>query len=102
MIEARDLRKNFGRVEAVRSVTFSAPDAAITGLLGANGAGKSTTLGMLCGLICPDGGSVEIEGHVGDARDRRRAIGALPDHQGLYPRLTARENLARLQRLSPR
>ena len=93
MIEARELRKSFGRVEAVRGVTFTAPDAAITGLLGANGAGKSTTLAMLCGLIRPDRGSVEIDGHAGDARDRRRSIGALLDHQGLYPRLTARENL---------
>ena len=99
MIHARDLRKRFGHVDAVKRVTFSAPDGAITGLLGANGAGKSTTLAMLCGLIRPDDGSVEIDGDTGDARDRRRAIGALLDHQGLYPRLTARENLEYFGRL---
>jgi len=84
MIEARNLKKSFGPVQAVRDLSFRAPDGAITGLLGSNGAGKSTTLRMICGVLQPDHGSVRID----------KAVGALLDHIGLYPRLTARENLA--------
>lgn len=83
MIETRNLKKSFGAVQAVRDLSFSAPDGKITGLLGSNGAGKSTTLRMICGVLHPDHGSVRIDGRVG----------ALLDHIGLYPRLTARENL---------
>jgi sodium transport system ATP-binding protein len=84
MIEARNLQKNFGAVQAVRDLSFSAPDGAITGLLGSNGAGKTTTLRMICGVLQPDNGWVRID----------KAVGALLDHIGLYSRLTARENLA--------
>jgi sodium transport system ATP-binding protein len=84
MIEAHNLKKSFGPVQAVRDLSFSALDGAITGLLGSNGAGKSTTLRMICGVLKPDHGSVHVD----------KALGALLDHIGLYPRLTARENLA--------
>jgi sodium transport system ATP-binding protein len=84
MIEASNLKKSFGAVQAVRDLTFQALDGKITGLLGSNGAGKTTTLRMICGVLQPDHGSVRVD----------RAIGALLDHIGLYPRLTARENLA--------
>lgn len=83
MIETRNLKKSYGAVHAVRDLSFSAPDGKITGLLGSNGAGKSTTLRIICGVLEPDHGSVRIEG----------PVGALLDHMGLYPRLTARENL---------
>jgi sodium transport system ATP-binding protein len=83
MIEALNLKKSFGPVHAVRDLSFSAPDGAITGLLGSNGAGKSTTLRMLCGVLQPNHGSIQID----------KTLGALLDHIGLYPRLTARENL---------
>jgi sodium transport system ATP-binding protein len=84
MIQARNLQKSFGSVQAVRDLSFNAPDGAITGLLGSNGAGKSTTLRMICGVLQPDHGWVRID----------KTVGALLDHIGLYPRLTARENLA--------
>ena len=84
MIQARNLQKSFGAVQAVRDLSFSAPDGAITGLLGSNGAGKTTTLRMICGVLQPDNGWVRID----------KPVGALLDHVGLYPRLTARENLA--------
>src|SRR5205085_715537 len=57
MIEADDLAKRFGDVEAVRQVTFTAPDGAITGLLGPNGAGKTTTLRMISTLVAPTRGA---------------------------------------------
>jgi sodium transport system ATP-binding protein len=89
MIQVRNLKKNFGAVQAVRDLSFNAPNGAITGLLGSNGAGKTTTLRMICGVLQPDLGSVSI-----DSVRIDNAIGALLDHIGLYPRLTARENLA--------
>jgi len=92
MITVKDLRKRFGDVRAVDGVSFDVRDGEITGLLGANGAGKSTTLGVMAGLLRPDAGRVEVNGL--HARNARRHLGALLDHQGLYPRLTARENIA--------
>jgi sodium transport system ATP-binding protein len=94
MIEIHQLHKRFGHVAAVNGLSFTASDGAITGLLGANGAGKTTTLGMICGLLAPDSGKVSIGGKASNGCDRRSLIGALLDHQGLYPRLTARENIA--------
>ena len=91
MIEVRDLRKRFGPVQAVDGVTFQAPDGRITGLLGANGAGKSTTLRIISGVIAADSGSVSVDGAAGDAA--RMRLGVLPHLSGLYPRLTARENI---------
>src|SRR5580704_1504822 len=67
MIEVRNLQKQFvqkqfGAIAALRDVSFLAPDGAITGLLGANGAGKSTTLRTICGVLSPGGGEVRIDG----------------------------------------
>lgn len=93
MIEVQGLRKRFGPVTAVDDLTFTAADGTITGLLGENGAGKTTTLGMICGLLAPDSGSILIDGGPGGVHDARRRVGALLEHQGLYPRLTARENI---------
>ena len=94
MLRVADLQKRFGTVTAVQRVSFTAPDGAITGLLGANGAGKSTTLAMICGLLRPDAGTIEIDDHRVDVTQRRSGVGALLDHHGLYPRLTVRENIA--------
>jgi sodium transport system ATP-binding protein len=95
MIQASHLKKAFGPVQAVRDLTFSAPDGAITGLLGSNGAGKTTTLRMICGVLQPDRGSVCIDNAPpsSDPRSFQKRVGALLDHIGLYPRLTTRENL---------
>ena len=95
MIEASELHKRFVEVTAVECVSFSAPDAAITGLLGPNGAGKTTVLRMVSGLVAPSRGSVAIDG-VDPRKDPARArakLGILPDARGLYARLTARENV---------
>ena len=82
-------------VHAVSDVSFSAPDAAITGLLGPNGAGKTTSLRMLAGLITPDAGRLQVDGI--DVQQRPREVlarmGVLSDSRGLYPRLSARENI---------
>jgi sodium transport system ATP-binding protein len=95
MIEAHHLAKRFGAVQAVREVSFVAPDGRITGLLGPNGAGKSTSLRMLCTVIRPDSGEARIDGIdvAADPLAARRRIGVLSHAAGLYPHLTGRENI---------
>ncbi len=101
MIEVRDLRKAFGKVQAVDGIGFTARDGAITGLLGPNGAGKTTTLRMLYTLMRPDAGSITVDGidAFADTQAARAHLGVLPDARGLYKRLTARENIAYFARL---
>jgi len=96
MITVDGIHKSFGEVQAVRGVSFDAPDGKITGLLGPNGAGKSTTLRVLYTVLKPDEGTASIDGAdvVSDSLAARRNIGALPHGAGLYPHLTARENIA--------
>ena len=95
MIEASHLRKHFGAVAAVRDVTLCARDGRITGLLGPNGAGKSTTLRMLYTVLKPDSGDAAIDGlsAVREPLEARRRMGVLPHGAGIYPNLTARENI---------
>ncbi len=93
---AGDKRARAGeRVHAVRDVSFVAQGGQITGLLGPNGAGKTTTLRMLAALITPDAGTLSVDGI--DVATRPREVlakmGVLSDARGLYPRLTARENI---------
>jgi len=96
MIVVQNIHKSFGKIQAVRGVSFDAPDGKITGLLGPNGAGKSTTLRVLYTVLRPDAGSASIDGIdvVQDSLAARMRIGALPHGAGLYPHLTARENIA--------
>ena len=101
MIRVRGLTKRFGAITAVRNLSFDAPNGTITGLLGANGAGKTTVLRMMSGVLCPDAGSIQVDqvdaGHHAAAIQQR--LGALLDHTGLSARLTAREHLAYFGRL---
>ena len=95
MIEASNLSKRFGAVEAVRDISFVARDGEITGILGANGAGKSTCLRMLYGVLTPDNGEARIDGIDirGEISKARAHLGVLPHAAGLYGNLTARENI---------
>ena len=95
MIEARNLSKRFGEVQAVSDVSFRAADGQITGLLGPNGAGKSTTLRLLYGVLESDGGASLIDGLdiAGETSAARARLGVLPHAAGLYGNLTARENI---------
>lgn len=101
MIRVDGIHKSFGKVQAVRGVSFEAPDGKITGLLGPNGAGKSTTMRVLYTVLKPDEGHASIDGVdvVADSLGARQRIGALPHSAGLYPHLTARENIAYFARL---
>jgi sodium transport system ATP-binding protein len=95
MIAVENLHKRFGAVAAVDGLSFTAPDGAVTGLLGPNGAGKTTTLRMLYGLMKPDAGTVTVDGidATKDPQGAQAHVGVLPDVSGLYPRLTAREQI---------
>ncbi len=96
MISVKGIHKSFGEVKAVDGISFDAQDGRITGLLGPNGAGKSTTLRILYTVLKPDSGSATIDGVdvVTQDLEARRRIGTLPHSAGLYPHLTARENIA--------
>ena len=101
MIAAEGLAKRFGDVQAVRDVSFGAPDGRITALLGPNGAGKTTTLRIISTLVVPTQGRALVDGHdvSADPLAVRARIGMLSDARGLYARLTARENIAYYGRL---
>ncbi len=101
MIVVEELHKSFGPIKAVDGVSFRAEDGRITGLLGPNGAGKSTTLRILYTVLKPDAGKALIDSVdvVADSLGARRRIGTLPHSSGLYPHLTARENIAYYARL---
>lgn len=95
MIVVERLNKRFGEVQALRGASFEAKDGRITGLLGANGAGKSTTLRIISTMLRADSGQVRVDS-LDCARDPfgvRRSLGVLPHASGLYPNLTARENI---------
>ncbi|MCF6236013.1 MAG: ATP-binding cassette domain-containing protein [Gammaproteobacteria bacterium] len=95
MIFIENLKKSFGKIEAVRGISFKAEDGQITGLLGPNGAGKTTTLRMLYTLLKPDSGTILIDGvnpHQ-EPIEVKRKLGVVPDSRGLYARLSARENI---------
>ena len=101
MIVAEGLAKRFGDVQAVRDVSFGAPDGQITALLGPNGAGKTTTLRIISTLVAPTQGRALVDGHdiAADPLAVRARIGMLSDARGIYARLTARENIAYYGRL---
>ena len=95
VIESRDLRKEFGSFVAVNDVSFHVEKGEIFGYLGANGAGKSTTIRMLSGLLEPSGGVAMVAGHdVGkDPMLVKASIGYMSQKFSLYRDLIAEENL---------
>lgn len=94
-IEVSGLRREFGSFVAVKDVSFHVEKGEIFGYLGANGAGKSTTIRMLCGLLAPTSGRATVAGHdVATApRDVKRSIGYMSQRFSLYLDLDAQHNL---------
>jgi len=94
-IDVRSLTKRFGDFTAVDGVSFGVRRGAIFGFLGANGAGKSTTIRMLCGLLDPTSGAATVGGHdVGREPERvKRVIGYMSQRFSLYEDLTVVENI---------
>lgn len=100
MLTLTELRKSYGRVLAVDSLSLQIHRGEVFGLLGPNGAGKSTTIGMSVGLIHPDSGEVLLEG-VGKPTSTqvRKHIGVAPQSLALYDDMTGEENLRFFGRL---
>ena len=105
-VDVQGLHVRFGQVEAVAGVDLVAHAGDSTALLGRNGAGKSTTMRVLSGVVPPTEGTVRVAGH--DVRREplavKQAVGYCPDVGGLVPRATPWEHLqlsARLRRLGP-
>jgi ABC-2 type transport system ATP-binding protein len=96
VIEVRGLTRRFGDFTAVDAITFDVAAGEVFGFLGANGAGKTTAIKMLIGLLAPSGGEARVAGaDVRTAPDQvRRRIGYMSQRFSLYEDLTARENIA--------
>ncbi|HZX76760.1 ABC transporter ATP-binding protein [Lysobacter sp.] len=94
-MRARGLTKRFGPLVAVDHVDLSVPSAHVYGFLGPNGSGKTTTIRMLCGLLTPTEGDVEVLGLriPEQAEELRRRIGYMTQKFSLFEDLTVRENL---------
>lgn len=94
-IHASGLSKRFGALLAVDRVDLSVPRANVYGFLGPNGSGKSTTIRMLCGLLTPSEGEIDVLGFriPEQAEALRRKIGYMTQKFALYEDLTVRENL---------
>ena len=94
-IEAKDLTRTFGTFTAVDHITFSVRVGEVFGFLGANGAGKTTAIRMLTGLLTPSGGSARVAGHdvYTESEAIKRNIGYMSQRFSLYEDLTARENI---------
>ena len=97
MLEVKDLRVHYGTVEAVKGVSFEISERAIVSLIGANGAGKTTCLRALTGLVKPSGGEARFENTslVGLAPHQivRLGIAHVPEGRRLFPKMTVLENL---------
>ena len=95
MIQIDNLSKNYGDVQAVDSISFSLGDGEIVGFLGANGAGKSTTLKMITGYISPTSGNVHIgdKNIIDDCIDIQKMVGYLPELNPLYAEMKVHEYL---------
>ena len=95
MIKVTDLSKNYGSVEAVRSISFEIKDGEIVGFPGANGAGKTTTLKMMTGYLVPTTGSIEVNemNIMNDTHEIQKQIGYLPELNPLYSEMRVYEYL---------
>lgn len=98
MLKIENLRVNYGGIEAVKGISFEVPDSAIVTLIGANGAGKSTTLRSIVGLVKPAAGSsitldgVELIGM--DTPDIvKKGISLVPEGRRVFPDMTVIENI---------
>ncbi len=104
VIETQSLTKRYGKVVAVDSLSLQVTQGGVFGLLGPNGSGKTTTMGMLLGLVLPTSGSIRVFGEDISGRQRQvlRRIGAVVETPAFYPYLSGWENLRYFQGLSRR
>jgi ABC-2 type transport system ATP-binding protein len=93
VLDVRNITKTFGAVRAVDGASFSVRKGTMTGLLGRNGAGKTTCLRMINGIFLPDSGSISLFGSGNGAEAMRDRIGYLPEERGLYKKMKILEQL---------
>jgi len=95
VIEASNLVKRFGKLEAVKGISFSVKEGEIFGFLGPNGAGKTTTINILCTLLKPTDGQAKVNGYdvIKERSQVRQSIGLVFQEPALDDYLTAEQNL---------
>src|SRR5437588_2347192 len=95
MIQLQNVSKRFGEREAVHGLTLSVPQGEIFGLLGHNGAGKSTAIGMMLGQVWPSGGEIKVCGFEVTAHRRKalQQVGAIFEAPAFYDYLSGFRNL---------
>ena len=98
MLEVEGLTKVFGEMKAVDNVSFRIPDGKILGLIGQNGAGKSTTFRLILNFLDQDKGMISWNGQPINEEDYN-IIGYLPEERGLYPKVTIEDQLIYFGRL---
>lgn len=93
MIELKNVTKKYGNLVAVNNISFNVKDGEIIGLLGQNGAGKSTTMNMITGFIEPTDGNIVVNGYdiSKKAKKAKKQIGYMPENVPLYTELTVKE-----------
>ena len=97
ILKINDLKVNYGGIEAVKGISFDVPAGEIITLIGANGAGKSSTLRAIAGLVKPASGSIVFEGDDITGKDPTaivtKGITLVPEGRKIFPDLTVSENL---------
>ena len=97
LLEVRDLKVNYGGIEALRGISFDVEKGSIVTLIGANGAGKSTTLRSISGIVSPASGSITYDGQpIGGLNTQKiveKGIALVPEGRHVFPNLTVSENL---------
>ena len=97
MLKVNDLKVNYGGIEAVKGISFEVPEKSIVTLIGANGAGKSTTLRSIVSLVKPSSGKIEFLGEDITGKDTNdivaKGITLVPEGRKIFPDLTVLENL---------
>ena len=102
VIETHGLTKRYGEVLAVDDLSMNVPRGRVFGLLGPNGSGKTTTMGMLLGLVKPTAGSFSLFGSGRQQMEALRRIGAIVETPSFYPYLSGKDNLAYFQGIGGR
>ena len=107
MIEVKNISKNYGRVQAITSITFNVPKGKTIGILGPSGSGKTTLLRVIAGFEYPSEGQVLIDDTLASSPEQllephRRNLSAVFQTPALWPNMTVAENLNYVQPLNPR
>ena len=95
VIEVNSISKHYGKVQALRNVSFSVGKGEVFGLIGPDGAGKTSMYRILCSLLLPDAGTATVDGYdvVNQMKEIRKRVGYMPGKFSLYQDLTVEENL---------